>query len=262
MPNYSYDAVIFDLDGVVTDTASVHASAWKQLFDEFLHNRATNQEQSFVPFDEYSDYNDHVDGRSRFDGVREFLASRGITVIEGGIDDPVGTESVHGLGNGKDRFFVKELATKGAVVFESTVYLIRKLISERIPCGIASSSKNCKLILESTGLVELFDEVVDGRVLEALSLKGKPNPDIFLECANRLKITPNRGVVIEDAISGVRAAKDGGFRLVVGLDRVGQARALTDNGADIVLADLDGVDPESINQWCLRTQNSLRQGIC
>jgi len=250
MDTFSYDAVIFDLDGVVTDTASVHASAWKQLFDEFLFNRANKQENRFVPFDGISDYNKHVNGRSRIDGVREFLASRGIAIKDGDTDDGAGTESVYGLACGKDKFFLSELSKQGIAVFDSTVSLARKLKSQNIACGIASSSKNCKLILESAGLVDLFQEVVDGEDLVAIGLKGKPKPDIFFECADRLNIMPYRGVVIEDAISGVQAARDGGFKLVIGLDRVGQAESLRQNGADIVLSDLVGVGPFSIEQWC------------
>jgi len=241
IPAVSFEAVIFDLDGVVTDTASVHATVWKRMFDDFLSRYAARKEISCQAFDMDNDYRLCVDGKPRINGVRSFLASRGMELPEGSPEDPPGTETLHGLGNLKNEYFLEEIRKRGAEVYDSTVNLIRNLKKHGIKTGIISSSKNCALILDAVNLSDLFDVRVDGVDSEILGIPGKPAPDIFLEAARQLKIKPDRAVVIEDAISGVQAARAGKFGLVIGIARRGDKASLLENGADVVVEDLSEI---------------------
>ena len=231
----SFDAVVFDLDGVVTLTASVHAAAWKRLFDEVLERRAKETGDPFVPFDPERDYHTYVDGKPRIEGVKSFLASRGIDLPEGASDDGPDEPTAWGLGNRKNGYFQRVLEEKGAEVDDRTVSFVRRLREKGIRVAVASSSKNCGPILERAGLNDLFEARVDGIVSEEIGLRGKPDPDIFVEAARRLGAAPDRAVVVEDAISGVQAGQAGGFGLVIGIDRVGAAPALREHGADLIL---------------------------
>ena len=252
----SFDAVIFDLDGVITDTAKVHAAAWKSLFDDYLHTRASGRHENFYPFDLETDYRSYVDGKPRYDGVRSFLHSRGMALPDGDPSASPEEETVCGLGNRKDRIFHSILARDGVEVFESSVHLIRKLRALGIRCGVASSSKNCQQVLWRAGIEELFDARVDGRISVELNLQGKPKPDIFLKCAELLNAPVPRSVLVEDAISGVQAGRNGGFGLVIGVDRANIGAALKENGADVVVPDLAGVSSGDIDSWCRSKQNA------
>ncbi len=232
------DAVIFDMDGVVTDTARVHAAAWKRMFDEYLRERAQQTGDSFVPFDEQLDYRPYVDGKNRYDGARSFLESRGISLPFGDPTDPPSVETVCGLANRKDRYFQAELEKGGAEAYDSTVRLIRELRTAGVVTAIISASQSMKEVLRSAGVLELFDEKVGGVDAAELGLKGKPDPAVFLEAANRLGVAPERAVVVEDALAGVEAGRRGGFGLVIGVDRGGQSEALRKAGADLVVKDL------------------------
>jgi beta-phosphoglucomutase family hydrolase len=233
-----YDAMLFDLDGVVTRTATLHAAAWKRLFDEFLADRADREGGPFQPFDEQRDYRLHVDGRARADGVATFLASRGIHVERGSPDDPPDLPTCCGLGNRKNAYFAEELATRGVEVFADTVELIDVLRAAGTRLAIVSASENCTALLGRAGLLDRFDVRVTGLEARRWSLAGKPAPDTYLKAAELLGVVPARAIVFEDAISGVRAGRAGGFGLVVGVDRHGTPGALADSGADLVLDDL------------------------
>ncbi|WP_080046801.1 HAD family hydrolase [[Actinomadura] parvosata] len=229
-------AVIFDTDGVVTDTARVHAAAWKHVFDHFLRGRS-------APFDVRGDYLRHVDGRPRLDGVRTFLASRGITLPEGGPDDEPGAATVHGLGRAKDALFVRQVTRDGVAAFPSTVALLHELRRRGCRAAAVSASKHCRLVVASAGLMHLFDVVVDGNDSARLGLPGKPDPALFLEAARRLGVAAEEAAVVEDALPGVEAGRRGGFGLVVGVDRSGsQAAGLRRAGADVVVPDLAELD--------------------
>ncbi len=247
-----FDAVVFDLDGVVTLTASVHAAAWRQLFDAYLKQRSDGTGEPFVPFDQEDDYRTYVDGKPRIEGVKSFLASRGIQLPEGTPEDGPDEPTAWGLGNRKNDYFRQVLEERGAEVDERTVAFIRRLREEGIRVAVASSSKNCGLILDRAGLADLFEARVDGVVSEEVGLKGKPNPDIFVEAARRVGATPERTVVVEDAISGVQAGRAGGFGLVIGIDRVGAAVALRENGADLVLESFDDRSLDMVSAWFAR----------
>lgn len=237
------DAVIFDMDGVVTETATVHSAAWKRLFDEYLERRAARGGPAFVPFDEDSDYQLYVDGKNRYDGVRSFLGSRGIALPDGDPRDPPDRETVCGLGNRKDEYFRTRLREDGARAYESTVRLIDHLRARGIRTGLVTASRNAHEVLVAAGAQDLFDTRVDGMVAAELGLAGKPDPATFLEAAARLGVDISRAAVVEDALAGVEAGRRGGFRLVVGVDRCGQGAALQAAGADVVvedLADLEG----------------------
>lgn len=231
-------AVIFDMDGVVTRTAALHAAAWKQLFDEYLERRARASGTPFVPFDARRDYLVHVDGRPRYDGVRAFLAARGIDLPWGDPGDGAGVETICGLGNRKDALIDQRLAQEGVAAFDSSVGLVRALRVAGVRTAVATSSKHGPEVLAAAGVAPLFDACVDGNDLERLGLPGKPEPHLFLEAARRLGIAPRAAVVIEDAVAGVEAGRRGEFGLVVGVDRHGTGNALTAAGADIVVADL------------------------
>jgi trehalose-phosphatase len=232
------DAAIFDMDGVVTDTAAVHAAAWKQLFDSFLEARAQRTGEPFVPFDTVDDYRPHVDGKPRYDGVRDFLASRGISLPEGDPEDPPDRETVCGLGNRKNRAFLDRLERDGARAYESTVALVEQLKSDGMGVAVISASENMSEVLDAAGLSGLFDARVDGRDATRLNLPGKPDPAVFTEAARLLDVDPARTAVVEDAIAGVDAGRRGTFGLVVGVDRTGHPDALRQAGADLVVPDL------------------------
>jgi beta-phosphoglucomutase family hydrolase len=264
------DAVLFDLDGVLTRTASVHAAAWKRLFDDFLEQRAARTGEPLVPFDPAADYLRYVDGKPREQGVAAFLEARGIAVPQGSRDDAPGVASLHGLGRQKDRYFSEQLARSGVETFGSSVALVRELRSQGVKTAVVSSSKNCRAVLEAAGIHTLFDERVDGTDLERLGLAGKPAPDTFLEAARRLGAAPARCVVVEDAIAGVAAGRAGGFGLVVGVDRSGQSQALRDAGADVVVGDLCQlrIASEPPSAWSLvyedfvPAQEGIRETLC
>ncbi|MDN2565553.1 trehalose-phosphatase [Aquibium sp. A9E412] len=233
-----FDAAIFDLDGVVTRTARLHAASWKRLFDAYLAERAERTGEPFRPFDLVEDYARHVDGKPRQDGVAAFLRSRGIVLEPGTPDDPPERETVAGLGKRKNRHFRAALARDGVAVFDTTVAFIGRLRRRHAGTALVSSSRNARAVLAAAGLEDLFDVVIDGNDLARLGLKGKPAPDLFLEAARRLGAEPGRAIVFEDAVSGVEAGAAGGFGLVVGLDRQGRAAALKAAGADLVVDDV------------------------
>jgi beta-phosphoglucomutase family hydrolase len=231
------DAVVFDTDGVLTDTASVHAAAWKRLFDEYLKLRAARRSEPFRAFTE-ADYLRSVDGRSRYDGVVGFLASRAIMLPWGDPTDPPGRETVCGLGNAKDRFFLAHLRDHGAQAFPTSVAFVRRLRADGLRTAVVSASRNMVAVLEAAELGGLFDVEVDGVEADRLGLAGKPDPALFLEAARRLGVASARAAVVEDALAGVEAGRRGRFGVVVGVDRGGQAAALAERGADVVVADL------------------------
>lgn len=234
------DAVIFDMDGVVTDTAKVHALAWKRLFDEVLAAR-TPPGNRFRPFEIESDYHRYVDGKLRQDGVADFLASRGVRLPLGNAEDPLEAGTVHGLGNRKDAYFQGLLLERGVDVFPSTIDLLRSLRQVGVKTGIFSASRHAVEVLSAARALELFDAKVDGDDARALGLPGKPSPAMLLELAARLGVTPARTAVVEDAEAGVRAGRAGGFRVVIGVNRRPPAGRLIANGADAEVSDLSEV---------------------
>ena len=234
----NFDAVLFDLDGVLTSTARVHSVCWKKMFDAFLERHAADTGGTFVPFDMDGDYKRYVDGKPRYDGVRSFLESRGIELPHGDPGDPPGALSACGLGNSKDRLFSEVLKVEGAEAYEGTIRWARDLRGRGFKTAVVSSSKNCKTIMEAAAIEDLFDTRVDGEIAQRLKIPGKPAPDTYLKAAEELGVSPERAVVVEDALSGVQAGRRGGFGLVIGVDRHGDADALLENGADIVVADL------------------------
>jgi trehalose 6-phosphate phosphatase len=236
-----FDAVIFDMDGVVTDTAVAHAETWKRMFDEFLQQQAAAGDIPFRPFDIGADYRIYIDGKPRIDGVRSFLLSRGIELQEGSPDDSAGSETIHGLGNLKNGYFLEYIREQGVEVIGPTLDFIHRLKKLGIKTAIISSSRNSSMILESAEVSGLFDVKVDGIDSEMLGIEGKPAPDIFLEAARQLKVAPERAVVVEDAISGVQAGRAGRFGLVIGLARNGDRKALLAGGADLVVEELSSV---------------------
>jgi trehalose 6-phosphate phosphatase len=248
-PRLHFDAVIFDMDGVVTNTAKLHARAWKQLFDDYLQRRSAESQQAFVPFDIKSDYLTYVDGKPRYEGVRSFIAARGIDLPDGDPSDGAGTDTICGLGNAKDEIFERLLHQYGPEVFDTTVALIGRLKGRGVKVGIVTSSKHCQDVLQMAGLDGLFAARVDGVSAESLGLRGKPDPDIFLKAGELLGVTADRTVVVEDAVSGVQAGRRGHFALVLGVDRGHNRSALTANGADIVVSDLGEVTLEQIENW-------------
>lgn len=236
------DAVVFDLDGVLTDTARVHAAAWKLLFDDVLRRRAERDATTFEEFTEH-DYLTTVDGKPRYDGVASFLASRGIALAHGGPTDPPGAETVCALGNRKDALFQEALEQHGVDRFETSVALVRALRERGLRTAVVSSSRNCRQVVERAGLTELFEVRVDGIDLDRESMPGKPHPAMFLEAVRRLDVPPSRAAVVEDAVSGVEAGRRGGFGLVVGVDRHGRGDTLRRHGADVVVSDLAALLP-------------------
>jgi len=233
-----YDGVVFDLDGVVTRTAEVHAAAWKKMFDEYLKQRGEREGKSYEPFDSGADYRRYVDGKPRYDGVRSFLESRSLNIPYGDPEDEPDKETVCGLGNRKNELFNELLEKDGAPVFQSTVDLIHTLRDHGFKTAVASSSKNCAAVLQAAELSDLFEAKVDGVDLAELGLDGKPAPDMFVEAARRLGVDPHRAIVVEDAIAGVEAGKRGEFGCVVGVAREEETEALKEGGADVVVRDL------------------------
>lgn len=233
-----FDAVLFDLDGVLTSTAKIHSRCWKTMFDDFLRRRAAERKEAFQPFDIDTDYKQYVDGKPRYEGVRSFLAARNIALAEGAPDDPPAADSVCGLGNRKDEL-VKAAIERGEVEpYPGSVALVRWLREQGIRTAVVSSSNNCEQVLRAAGILDLFEVRVDGLVASKLGLPGKPAPDTFLEAAQRLGVSPARAVVVEDALAGVQAGRAGGFGLVIGVDREGDGDALRTHGADMVVTDL------------------------
>jgi beta-phosphoglucomutase family hydrolase len=226
-------ACLFDMDGVLTDTAATHARAWKEMFDAFLATRDGQAE-----FDAKADYEAYVDGKPRYDGVRDFLASRGIELPEGDPGDPPDAETVAGLGNRKNELVQRLIADEGVRVYEGSRRFVEAARGQGLKTAVVSSSANTRQVLEAAGLEDLFDACVDGVVIAREHLKGKPAPDSFLRGAELLGVAPEHGAVFEDALAGVAAGHAGGFASTVGVDRHGNAEELRRHGADVVVGDL------------------------
>ncbi len=231
-------ACLFDLDGVLTQTAKVHAAAWKQMFDEYLARRAQERSEQFTPFDTVRDYDEYVDGKPRYDGVRSFLASRGIELPQGSPDDSPGIATIDGLGNRKNVIVLQMIHEQGVQPYGGSVRYVQAARAAGLGRAVVSSSTNCHDVLVAAGILDLFEEIVDGHVAEREHLRGKPAPDTFLAGARRLGVQPDQAAVFEDALAGVQSGRAGGFGYVVGVDRVGQAEELKANGADVVVRDL------------------------
>jgi beta-phosphoglucomutase family hydrolase len=231
-------ACLFDLDGVLTDTASLHRKAWKSMFDAYLRERSQRNKEQFVPFDAAADYQTYVDGKKREDGVRSFLGSRGITLPDGQPDDDPAADTVYGLGNRKNHLFQEMLQRHGVDVFEGSRHYLEAVSSAGLGIAVVSSSANTREVLEVTGLDRFVEHRVDGVTMRDEHIPGKPAPDAFLRGAQLLDVAPDQAAVFEDALSGVAAGRAGHFGFVVGVDRVGQSEALRHNGADVVVTDL------------------------
>ncbi len=231
-------ACLFDLDGVLTKTATVHAAAWKEMFDEYLLARSGRTGEKFVPFDPVADYDAYVDGRPRADGTRTFLRSLGIDLPEGGPDDPSDAETVHALSERKNQLVLHKIEHDGVEVYPGSVRFLRAVRAAGMPVAVVSSSANCAQVLASAGLDRYVDVRIDGLVAEREHLAGKPAPDTYLAGAKALGVPPSSSAVFEDALAGVEAGRAGGFGHVVGVDRVGQAGELRRHGGDIVVRDL------------------------
>ena len=229
---------LFDLDGVLTKTALVHAAAWKEMFDGYLRERARQTGQPFAAFDPVSDYDEYVDGKPCAEGTRSFLDARGIDLPDGSDDDPPGAPTVHGLGNRKNEIVLRRIRADGVAAYEGSVRYVRAARDAGLRRAVVSSSANCRDVLATTGITDLFEAVIDGVVAGREHLPGKPAPDTFLAGARALGVPPSAAVVFEDALAGVAAGRAGAFRYVVGVDRAGQADALLAHGADIVVTDL------------------------
>lgn len=243
-------AMIFDLDGVITFTARVHAAAWKELFDQFLKERALKLHQPFREFTIAGDYLNYVDGKPRYDGVASFLASRGISLPYGTPSDPPGAPTISGLGNRKDNLFTRKIHEIGVDVDHDAVEFVRKLRERAVRIGLASSSRNALPVVRQAGIYQLFDEIVDGVVSDRLHLRGKPEPDIFLQCLKQLESHPeaDKAGIAEDAIAGVMAGQRGGFGLVLGVDRK-RSGALARNGANWVINDFRKITVDEVTQF-------------
>ncbi len=247
----AYDAIVADLDGVITQSATVHAAAWKEVFDEFLSSYVGRTGQSQEPFDLRTDYLKYVDGRPRYEGVKTFLESRGISLPWGSKDDPPDRETICGIGNHKNEKFRERIRKEGVEVFQSSVDLLKQARDRGFRLALVSSSKNARVLLEAADVSALFDAVIDGVEAEKLHLPGKPEPDTFEEAAKRLKAPPERAVVIEDAVSGVAAGRKGGFGCVIGVARDSNREELLGGGADVVVEDLEELrlaDPDGADR--------------
>jgi beta-phosphoglucomutase family hydrolase len=227
-------ACLFDLDGVLTKTAKVHAAAWKEMFDAYLHERGGD----FVPFDAVADYDDYVDGKPRYEGVRSFLNARKITLPEGQEDDPPSAETIHGLGNRKNEIVLRRIREDGVEAYEGSVRYVEQAKAAGLRRAVVSSSTNARDVLRAAGIEDLFEVRIDGVVAEREHLAGKPAPDTFLAAAKAFGVPAAQAAVFEDALAGVEAGRAGAFGCVVGVDRVGQAQALREHGASIVVSDL------------------------
>jgi beta-phosphoglucomutase family hydrolase len=228
-------ACLFDLDGVLTQTAKVHAEAWKQTFDEYLKKRDGDD---FKPFDKVADYDEYVDGLPRYDGVRNFLKSRGIELPEGSRDDPDDEETIAGIGNRKNDLVLKLIKRDGVEAYSGSVRYVKAARDAGLRRAVVSSSANCRDVLIAAGIEDLFEERIDGKVTDEQHLKGKPAPDTFLAGAKAVGVSADEACVFEDALAGVQAGRAGNFGYVIGVDRVGQADALREHGADVVVKDL------------------------
>ena len=231
-------ACLFDLDGVLTKTAVVPAAAWKEMFDEFLRRRSEQTGDPFVPFDSKADYDRYVDGKPRYDGVRSVLASRGIELPDGSPDDPPDADTVAGLGNRKNDLVLALLRRDGVQAYDGSVRYVEAVREAGLPCAVVSSSANTQEVLRAAGIERLFELRVDGLTAREENLEGKPAPDTFLAAARKLGVEPAAAAVFEDALAGVEAGRAGDFGFVVGVDRTGQAEALREHGADVVVQDL------------------------
>ncbi len=231
-------ACLFDLDGVLTQTAKVHAAAWKEMFDGYLRERAARTGKRFVAFDAIAEYDEYVDGKPRYEGVSSFLDSRGIVLPRGETSDPPSAETVDGLGNRKNEIVLRLIRDQGVQPYEGSVRYVHAARDAGLARAVVSSSTNCADVLAAAGIADLFEQRIDGVVAERDRLKGKPAPDTFLAGARALGVEPGQAAVFEDALAGVAAGRAGGFACVVGVDRAGQAGALRAHGADVVVADL------------------------
>jgi beta-phosphoglucomutase family hydrolase len=231
-------ACLFDLDGVLTETAKVHAAAWKEMFDTYLRARADKRGDLFVPFAGENDYDAYVDGKTRADGTRSFLSSRHISIPEGTAQDSADLCTVAGLGNEKNFIFLRKIREGGVEAYPGSVRYVRAVRASGLARAVVSSSVNCAAVLVAAGIAELFEVRIDGVTVNEDRLRGKPAPDTFLAAARALSVRPEQAAVFEDALSGVEAGRAGGFGFVVGVDRVGQGDALRGHGADTVVNDL------------------------
>jgi beta-phosphoglucomutase family hydrolase len=234
----SVRACLFDLDGVLTKTATIHAAAWKEMFDDYLRERSARTGEEFVPFDPIADYDRYVDGKPRYDGVRSFLAARGIELPEGGPEAAPGSETVRGLGDRKNELVLHMIRERGVEVYEGSVRYLEAARDAGLRRAVVSSSANTSDVLVAAGVEGFFEARIDGVVAEREGLRGKPAPDTFLAGARALGVPPTQAAVFEDALAGVEAGRAGGFAYVIGVDRVGQAEALREHGASIVVSDL------------------------
>jgi len=229
---------LFDLDGVLTKTAQVHDAAWQEMFDGYLRERSRRTGERFVPFDRVADYENFVDGKPRADGTRSFLQSRGIELPEGSPDDPPDAETVEGLSNRKNEILLRRIDEDGVEAYPGSVRYVRAVRDAGLRRAVVTSSANCRDVLASAGLEDLFETHIDGLTVEREHLRGKPAPDSYLAGARALGLEPGAAAVFEDALAGVAAGRAGWFGFVVGVDRLGQADALTEHGADVVVTDL------------------------
>jgi beta-phosphoglucomutase family hydrolase len=248
MGQYSFKAGIFDMDGVITKTAIVHADSWKLVFDEYLRILEKRDNKPFKEFT-HQDYLNYVDGKPRLKGIASFLASRDITLDLGTDQDTLQDETVYAIGNTKNEKFRNVLETKGVQLYEPTIKLINDLKENQMKVAVVSSSKNCKFVLQAAKVLELFDTRVDGVIAQELGLEGKPEGDIFVKAAHDLGTTPAESIVFEDAISGVQSGRNGGFGLVVGIARSDNIQELIENGADIVVTSLSMVNLDNMEKW-------------
>ena len=231
-------ACLFDLDGVLTQTAKVHAAAWKEMFDGYLRERAAESGERFVAFDRVGDYDEYVDGKPRCEGVRSFLDSRGIELPRGDPSDATDAETIDGLGNRKNEIVLRLIQDQGVEAYDGSVRYVRATREAGLARAVVSSSTNCRDVLAAAGIEDLFEQRIDGVVAEREHLKGKPAPDTFLAGARALGVAPSQAAVFEDALAGVAAGRAGGFVRVVGVNRADQADALREHGADVVVRDL------------------------
>ncbi len=234
----SVTGCLFDLDGVLTKTATLHAAAWQEMLDSYLRERARQTGEPFVPFDPVRDYDEYVDGKPRAEGTRSFLASRGIKLPDGRPDDPADAQTVYGLGNRKNEIVLRRIRTDGVEAYPGSMRYVRAARDAGLRRAVVSSSANCREVLAAAGIEDLFEAVIDGVIAKREQLRGKPAPDTFLAGARALGLRPAAAAVFEDALAGVAAGRAGRFGYVVGVDRAGQAEALTEHGADVVVADL------------------------
>jgi alpha,alpha-trehalase len=233
-----FDAVFFDMDGVLTDTTRAHALSWKTIFDRFREKRISAYGESFPSFDEEQDYRFHMDGRLRHEGILSFLESRGIQLPLGDPSEPPNDDTICGLANSKDQMVLNALQKESALIYADSVDLARRLRDRGFQTAVVSSSNNCQRILQYMCIEHLFDARVDAETAAQFELAGKPSPEMYLYAANELRVTPERSVILEDAIAGVQAGRDGGFGLVIGVDRKSAGEELKSNGAHIVMTDL------------------------